>query len=445
MGVLGLGENALFLLSFINMTLTEKIIDVSNVISWSYLYEVLFFQIHLCTESENGLVTLVTNHPLLLAVISALGDTSLGNVKFAIDTLVALCGDQMGLNAVFSNQCTTAMQNVMAKSDSARFNVYELIVKVSLLGDMALGMVSNSGLLDSLTAEVTTGDILTQLNALELLTPLALSRGGMNLLLEAGVISKLQYLLSLAETDPMAALLMPGLIKFFGNMAFSRPHKMVEEFSFVILMVLRVASGKLDLGDTTLQTVAIETVAHICSTPEGKLALGKFKVEMDEVLDVLGSMMRTAPTDQRVRVMEALTQLFYLQVDNRTEELLQMLELWWAGVGGVNLEKITAVAQQPFPDIHCAALSLLNALASMPWGQRLIFSEPGLIEYILNRSTETEKQGKECKWNIVGTLLHSQTSAFTYPEGFVVKLTKYFNEGPFYVETVVEVALEGEQ
>lgn len=75
---------------------------------------------------------------------------------------------------------------------------------------MSLGVVSNSGLLDRLTTEVTTGDVLTQLNALELMTPLALDPSGMALLDQGGVIAKLQYLLSLAETDPMAALLMPG-------------------------------------------------------------------------------------------------------------------------------------------------------------------------------------------------------------------------------------------
>lgn len=402
-------------------------------------------QIQLCAESENGMVTLITNHLLLLTLVSSLGDSALGIVKLAVKALVSLCGHQAGLNAVFSNECITNMQNVMAKSDSARFNVYELMIKISLLGDMALGMVSNSGLLDRLTAEVTTGDVLTQLNALELLTPLALSRSGMHLLIEGGVIAKLQYLLSLAETDPMTALLMPGLVKFFGNMGHSRPLQMVDEFGSVVLVILRLGSGTLDLGDPTLQMVAIETVAHIGSTPDGKLALGRFKTEMDEVLDVLGSKMRTAPTDQRVRVLEALAQLFFLQPEHRTDKLQQMLELWWASVGGVNLEKVTAVAHQPFSDIHCAALSVLNSLAGMPWGQQLIFSEPGLIEYILNRTTESEKSGKESKWHIVETLVHSQTPDYTYPEGYIGKLTKYYREGPFYIEAQVEVALEGEQ
>lgn len=92
------------------------------------------------------------------------------------------------------------------------FVYFKFIVCVCLLGERQLSVVSNSGLLDRLVAEVTKGDILVQLNALEMLTPLALNPSGMSLLDSGGVIAKLQYLLSLAETDPMAALLMPGLL-----------------------------------------------------------------------------------------------------------------------------------------------------------------------------------------------------------------------------------------
>ncbi|KAG7174937.1 26S proteasome non-ATPase regulatory subunit 5-like [Homarus americanus] len=335
------------------------------------------------------------------------------------------------------------MQEVMSKSDIYRFNVYEFIVQVCLLGDMSLGVVSNSGLLDRLTGEVTTGDILTQLNALELLTPLVLNPSGMVLLDRGGVIAKLQYLLSLAETDPMTALLMPGLIKFFGNMGHSRPRQMIKENSSVVVMILRLAAGSLDLGDPTLQLVAIQTVAHIGSSPAGKLALAKFKTEMDEVMDVLGSRMRVAPTEQRICVLEALTQLFSVQIEYQTEELTGLLELWWASVGGVNLEKVVAVARQPFMDLHCAALGLLNTLANMPWGQRLICYEPGLIEYILDRTTESEKLGKECKWTVVETLVKSPSTSSIFTENHMSQLEKYFNQGPFYVEAQVEVAVEG--
>lgn len=62
-----------------------------------------------------------------------------------------------------------------------------------------------------------------------------------------------------------------------------------------------------------------------------------------------------------------------------SEEMIRLLETWWAGLDGVNMEKVMAVVLQPFSNLHFAALCLINALANLPWGQRLIFNEPGTV------------------------------------------------------------------
>ncbi|KAK4325454.1 hypothetical protein Pmani_003981 [Petrolisthes manimaculis] len=400
-------------------------------------------QVLQCAETEAGVASVRSHHNLLIAVIRSLGDKSLGVVKVGNNTLVALCRQNNGLNAVFSNESITVLEEVMARSDSCRFNVYEFIVCVCLLGETALSVASNSGLLDRLIAEVTTGDILTQLNALELLTPLALNPGGMSLLDRGGVIAKLQYLLSLAETDPMAALLMPGLIKFFGNVGAVRPWQLVEQYGSVLVLVLKLAAGSLNLGDPTLQSVAIQTVAHIGSSHDGKLALSKCRSEMDGVMEVLGSTLRTGRSEQRVAALEALTQLLTLQESNMSEEVARLLETWWAGLDGVNMEKVMEVTQQPFSDLHCAALGLINTLTNLPWGQHLIHNEPGMVEYLLDRSTESDKAGKEAKWTVVESLVKSPSSPHVFEEEQLTRLERYYRQGPFYVEAQVEVALEG--
>lgn len=66
-----------------------------------------------------------------------------------------------------------------------------------------------------------------------------------------------------------------GLIKFFGNVGAVRPWQLVEKYGSVLALVLSLAAGSLDLGDPTLQSVAIQTVAHIGSSHDGKLALSK--------------------------------------------------------------------------------------------------------------------------------------------------------------------------
>merc|ERR1739842_141385 len=168
--------------------------------------------------------------------------------------------------------------------------------------------------------------------------------------------------------------------------------------------------GRLDLNDPGLHLTAIDTCAYIGQTPQGKFTLGKCKTELDEVLDAIGTRIRTAPTDQRVRVLEAMARLFYLPVESQTDDLVGLTEIWWSCVGGVSMEKIIAVARQPFPDLYSAALSFINTLANLPWGQRIIQEEPGFVEYILDRSSETEKEGKELKHRIVTTLIQSPYS-----------------------------------
>ena len=75
-----------------------------------------------------------------------------------------------------------------------------------------MNLVSNCGLMNKLISEVTnTGDVLTQLNGIEMITKLALRPHGRALLKEKGVFDKFQYMLSLTETDPLANMLLPGI------------------------------------------------------------------------------------------------------------------------------------------------------------------------------------------------------------------------------------------
>ena len=83
---------------------------------------------------------------------------------------------------------------------------------MSIAKASSLNHISSSGFLQLLVNEITTGDILTQLNALEILSQLAMCDHGLRFLQEAGIVDKLSYLLSSAQTDPMAAVILPGKI-----------------------------------------------------------------------------------------------------------------------------------------------------------------------------------------------------------------------------------------
>ena len=68
----------------------------------------------------------------------------------------------------------------------------------------------------------------------------------------------------------------------------------------------------------------------------------------------------------------------------------------------------------------------------------------GFLEYLLDRSTETEKEGRELKFNIVRNLSISHTASENLGTGFYNKILAYAKEGPFYAESHVAVTYERE-
>ena len=107
------------------------------------------------------------------------------------------------------------------------------------------------------------------------------------------------------------------------------------------------------------------------------------------------------------------------------------------------METVLDLAQQPFVQLRCAALEHFATIALTPWGQKMLNSHPGFNEYLLNRSTENSKEGKEAKYNIVKTLVESPTVQDIFGQPYFLKLKVYVREGPFYILTEAAVALEG--
>jgi Proteasome non-ATPase 26S subunit. len=63
---------------------------------------------------------------------------------------------------------------------------------------------------------------------------------------------------------------------------------------------------------------------------------------------------------------------------------------------------------------------------------------------LLDRRTETEKEGRELKYDIIKCLSISNTAHENIGLGFHEKITKYAKQGPFYSESEVAVTYERE-
>lgn len=66
----------------------------------------------------------------------------------------------------------------------------------------------------------------------------------------------------------------------------------------------------------------------------------------------------------------------------------------------------------------------------------------GLVEFLLDRSTESFKDCKQLKYDIVTSLAMANT---VFDQSTLKKFKAYVNEGPYYVQTIMEVAVEGNE
>lgn len=157
-------------------------------------------------------------------------------------------------------------------------------------------------------------------------------------------------------------------------------------------------------------------------------------------LKTIGKQISSSTTELRIRALNCVENLIRVSPNDQNNRVCSIVQKWFQYLHETPLLMIITYAQNPFLDIRCAGLNLLQTLSEQLWSQQLIHDSPGLVEFFLDRRVETAKESKEIKYEIVKCL--SVSSIFE--ENILERLQQYVKEGPFYVRAVTEVAIEGE-
>ncbi|RUS84628.1 hypothetical protein EGW08_007600, partial [Elysia chlorotica] len=381
---------------------------------------------------------------LVLAVVEQLSSDALDVGPAAASIIANIGQDPNSLMVIFKEPMIKQFSEAMKKNAVTRFRVYQIAIDLSRQNPEALTACAHAGLLRQLVNEAgRDDDVLVQLNAIELLSDLATSAHGLQFLDEQGIVEKLEIMMADVAQNPMGSLVLPGkwyidnwLIKFFGGLAKNHPKEVLSKFEHFVRLVLSNVGD----GDPNLRGVSIDTVGLIASTPEGKAALDK----LGEIINTFffSKSFPNSKLRDKLKIMKIL--IFLLHTEHQTSELLALTERWFVTCTPEAFSCVWSLAQQPFPDTRLPALHLLETLASLPWGQKIINSTPGFREYALDRTTEHSKESKEGKFEMVRALAESPTSAEILGQPYMVHLREYVNQGLFYVSAQSEVAMEGD-
>merc|ERR1719328_17130 len=185
-----------------------------------------------------------------------------------------------------------------------------------------------------------------------------------------------------------------------------------------------------DSEDPVAQAIALETVGYIGVSLEGKLALAELGNRMTDTIDRLELLITDSPTEARIRAMNAFASLIKLDKENQSLELLSLTESWYRRVPST-MARLADTVKQPFIHLRLAAYLLLQVIAGQTWGRREMLCHPGLVETLMDRSVDKEREGREGRWrDVLG-------------EQMEVALRLHVKQGPLYVQVQSQVATEG--
>lgn len=378
---------------------------------------------------------LIKSHILLfINVIECLAISERSTAQCAISALIKLGSNSKGLETLYSELLCQKLQKVMSKNDISRFRVYEIVVGVSEISSEHLS--ASTFLLKYLVSDVYSSDLLKQLNAFEILSNLAKTNHGLNYLVECNVVQKLVNKLLYINEEPLSYMLLPGLIEFFGNICIQQPESFVKEYPQVMSLLF----NSLNTDDQIVIGVIIITVGKLGSTCSGRNVLIQFPEQMNGFFKKCSEFLSTK-SDITISVLKTFGEL--LKNIEGNSECNEVTESWLNAMDYDAFNNITSLAKFPFPEFKLAALSFLLSITTHQWGVVKLCNSPGMIEFLLDRSSEIDKDCKQMKYDIICNIVQCKNvEQFLVPE-VLQSLMEFVQEGPFHVPLEVELSTEG--
>lgn len=250
------------------------------------------------------------NETLILLVINCLksDDTSVGTNS--IELLRLMLPKFVQLRSVQEN-----LEAVLSQGDVVRCRLYELAVKLSHQSEEQLTSVDKY--LQKAVQELDGTDILLQLSVLQILSELSVDNHGMAYLENNGVFRKLMAKIEHLEEDPLAGILVPGLMKFYGNIAATHPAKVYDGYPKIMDLLFECLQSE----DMSILPTAYDTLACIVQSSEGKRQIHyKFGAPLKKTLQHFTTVIRNSPNDLKIRLLNCLRSLFSIDsanVDNQ--------------------------------------------------------------------------------------------------------------------------------
>ncbi|KAH8374150.1 hypothetical protein KR200_000663, partial [Drosophila serrata] len=379
-------------------------------------------------QVRSGQVHQLPNNELLFLVLDELKQAETEASAVAIKILSIVLVQRLNDAGVQAKLVELLQQN-----EIVRCRAYELAVNLAKTSASSLGSVEF--MLDAALSELDNDDVLLQASVMEILVPLAEQNHGLSYMERRQVFDVISNRVQRLEENPLDALLVPSIMKFFGKIAAVQPQKIIVGYSHMLICLFE----QLQSEDETILPTALDTLPNLAGTPQGKMLLHlNFQPAMERTLMKYGAYTKKLSAPIKVRLLNSLDVIYAMETPP-TKEIDNVLKGWYeCFAGGLQANHIMDLVNTPFPDLQLAALALLKTLCKYRWGVAALRNTGGAVEFLLSRQKDLHKDVKFLKWEILELL--SVSPEFSPTE--TVRFTAYVNEGPYHIQADLNIATE---
>ena len=173
--------------------------------------ELCLHQVERSVKTNSGAMKVIQNLDLVNFVIRNLAHSDMSCAKIASSILLSISRHGDGLALLLDAHAHAEFSEIMKESPTVSFRVYELCVKIFEANQQAYEELRP--IFISLASEIESEDVLLQMNCIELLTDLiSINEVAYQFPEETGINQKLYSVLTSVESNPLAALLIPGKV-----------------------------------------------------------------------------------------------------------------------------------------------------------------------------------------------------------------------------------------
>ena len=186
------------------------------------------------------------------------------------------------------------------------------------------------------------------------------------------IVELVVNVINIERVTCLTLIFLPGIIKFFGYLAQSRPAEVTQQYPAFMQNVFSFLTA----GDPGLKLIAIETIGAVAHSEPGLRVVFDNKTHNDEIMKIMCTYINSSEADVKGRSLEALALIFH-SAYVPSENLSELTRSLFIAMASNPLQLLMDVSKQPFQEVHRAVLKVFRSLAKYKWAQERMTTCPG--------------------------------------------------------------------